>query len=119
MIKIFCQVIYCASRLTFVFFFFQAQEINSPDANASIAFQNKAMDASSAESAINSLEGEQNEMGVMKKDENKLSDHSPTVGRTVMNIKHGSQVKPAENDPRGASTGTSDGLNAKAMDIKL
>ena len=74
------------------------------------------MDASSAESAINSLEGEKNEMGVIKKDENKLRDHSPTVGRTV---KHGSQVEPAENDPRGASIGTSDDLNAKATNIKL
>ena len=102
----------------FRFFFFQAQEINTPDANASIAFQNKAMDASSAESAINSLESEQNEMGVIKKDENKLRDHSPTVGRTVMNVKHGSQVEPAENDQRGASIGTSDDLNAKSMNIK-
>ena len=110
-------MIYCTSRLTFVFFF-QAQEINTPDANASIAFQNKAMDASSAESAINSLEGEQNEIGVIKKDENKLRDHSPTVGRTVMNVKHGSQVEPAENDPRGASIGASDDLNAKSMNIK-
>ena len=100
-------------------FFFQAQEINTPDANVSIAFQNKAMDASSAESAINSLQGEQNEMGVIKKDENKLRDHSPTVGRTVMNVKHGSQVEPTENDPRGASIGTSDDLNAKTMNIKL
>lgn len=95
-----------------------AQEINTPDANASIAFQNKAMDASSAESAINSLEGEQNEMGVIKQGENKLRDHSPTVGRTVMNVKHGSQVEPAENDPRAASIGTSDDLNAKSMNIK-
>ena len=77
------------------------------------------MDASSAESAINSLEGEQNEMGVIKKDENKFRDHSPTVGRTAMNVKHGSQVEPAENDPRGANIGTSNDLNAKAMDIKL
>ena len=100
------------------FFFFQAQEINTADANASSAFQNKAMDASSAESAINSLEGEQKEMGVIKKDENKLRDHSPTVGRTVMNVKHGSQVQPAENDPRGTSIGTSDDLNAKSMNIK-
>ena len=111
-------MIYCTSRLTFVLFFFQAQEINTPNDNASTAFQNKAMDASSAESAINSLEGEQNEMGVIKKDENKLRDHSPTVGRTVMNVKHGSQVEPAEKDPRGASIGTSDDLNAKSMNIK-
>lgn len=93
--------------------------MNTPDTNASLAFQNQGADASSAESAINVMEAEENELSIIKKQDDKLDDHGKVIERTFQNIKHGAQVEPAEKEHKGAVVGTGDGPGATAYDVKL
>ena len=93
--------------------------MNSPDTNVSLAFQNQGADASSAESAINVMEPEENELSTIKKQDDKLEDHGSVIERTFQSIKHGAQVEPAEKEPKGAVVGTGDGPGATAYDVKL
>ena len=58
-------------------------------------------------------------MNIIKKEDDKHIDHGSSLERTFLNIKHGAQVEPFKDEPRGAGVGTDDDPNAKAFDVKL
>ena len=81
----------------------------------SLAIQNP----SSAESAINVLELEENQFSAVKKVEEKPSDNGSVLERTYQNIKHGAQVEPSDNEPRNQGMTTGKEPNPSVYDIKL
>lgn len=85
------------------FCFCKASEIPTLGSTSnSLAIQNP----SSAESAINALELEENQLSTVKKGDEKPNDNGSALERTYQNIKHGAQVKPFDNEPRSAGMTT-------------
>ena len=75
---------------------------------------------SSAESAINVLELEENQFSAVQKVDEKPNDNNGSVlEKTYQTIKHGAQVEPSDKEPRSAGMTTGEGPNSRVHDIKL
>lgn len=78
------------------------------------------MDPSSAESAINALEVEENEMNTIKPADDKRGDtHGSTLERTFQNIKNGAQVEPSEKGTNNDGLKTGEDSIATANGVKI
>ena len=99
------------------FCFCQATEIpNLGSTSNSLPAENP----SSAESAINVLELEENQFSAVKKVDEKPNDNNESLlERTYQNIKHGAQVEPTDEEPRSAGMTAGEGPNSKVYDIKV
>ncbi|KAL9951680.1 hypothetical protein ACROYT_G044398 [Oculina patagonica] len=87
------------------------------DTSNSLAIQNP----SSAESAINAMELEENNVNLtaFKKGDEKPNDQGSVLERTYQSIKHGAQVEPSDNEPRieGMTTGEEPSRRLNAVEF--